>query len=142
MNSPKRNKSKLLLSCRGGKPFNLQNKLSEFEIELDILAHFFPFISFHLSYTHEKCDSGVDQRNISISAMLSLSSLSFVMSTYKLLKSLFSTFLLFKEKTVSEEIVYLAQLTNQKSDETNLIDVLKKKNIPDRHLIHTAMEIY
>lgn len=96
------NATKVNFYChvRGEKPFNLQNKISESEIELDILPLFSPLISYHLSYTHEKRDSGVDQRNISISAVLSLSvhflSLSCLFTSftfsafvvYKLLKSL------------------------------------------------------
>lgn len=133
INSPKRNKSKLLLSCRGGKPFNLQNKLSESEIKLDILTHFSPLVSYHLSYTNEKCDPRPIYQSkqcyywafTTFLSHVSVHSHFLAFVVYRILQPLWSIFLSSVEKMISKEIAYLAQLTNRKSAETNRIEVLK-----------------
>lgn len=134
INSPKRNKSKLLLSCRGEKPFNLQNKLSESEIELDILAHFSPLISFHALMKNvtpaliKEIFQSVQRYQGAISFFLSVMShfihifdLRCILTPEIAVKCRFVS----EEKMISEESLYLAQLANQKSSETDLTEVLK-----------------
>lgn len=58
----------------GGKPFNLQNKISESEIALDILTHFFPLSFLFIYHTLMKnVTPELIKGNISISAIVSSS---------------------------------------------------------------------
>lgn len=120
------NATKVNFYCQGGKPFNLQNKLSESEIKLDILTHFFPshFFSFiihswklWLRGLIIEIFHSVWCYHWAFSFFLCHVISSFTFSAfvvYKLLKSLWSIFLLFEEKMISQEIVYLTQLRKSK----------------------------